>query len=179
LWRSLRHSSCLLPYWDLLNKNSGCSHGLVMRRKVISLMLKQETTLLRITATGDVTCTDIIQQHGTDWLTDLLAYELYQCSQTSPSKHSALLGCALRRWISDSDVVKARGLFETSGTTYPATQRHIVEDRNPRFYRCENLKTCTARQILFEFRHVIPVKVSFSNYFSSWIFAAVLWMHSH
>jgi hypothetical protein len=29
--------------------------------------------------------------------------------------------------------IKATSAFETSGTTYPATQRHILEDPNARF----------------------------------------------
>jgi len=30
--------------------------------------------------------------------------------------------------------------FETSGTTYQKTRRHITENLNPQQYRCENLK---------------------------------------
>jgi len=29
---------------------------------------------------------------------------------------------------------------KTSGTTYPATQRHVPEDPNPRLHRCGDVK---------------------------------------
>ena len=48
---------------------------------------------------------------------------------------SGLLGCALHDWVSGS-----WHCYSTSGTTYPAIQWHIPEDRNPGLQCREHLK---------------------------------------
>jgi hypothetical protein len=40
--------------------------------------------------------------------------------------------------------------FETSGTTYPTTERHFPADLNPQKHRCENLKPRASATSLFE-----------------------------
>jgi hypothetical protein len=39
--------------------------------------------------------------------------------------------------------MKEVDFFETAGTYYPVTRRHIPDERNRQFHRCENLKTRT------------------------------------
>jgi len=40
--------------------------------------------------------------------------------------------------------------FETSGSTYEATQGNIAEDCNPQLYRCNKHKTCKLEFVSFE-----------------------------
>lgn len=38
--------------------------------------------------------------------------------------------------------------YETSGTTCPGTQSHIIEEQNPQRYRCESLKLRSLARVI-------------------------------
>ena len=55
------------------------------------------------------------------------------------SKDRGAIICNYSSWTSQSLKAKVLLFFETSGTIYPTTQRHIIKDLSPAPHRCENL----------------------------------------
>ena len=51
----------------------------------------------------------------------------------------------------ESLALKATASFETSGTAYPATQRHVPEGRNPPLYAAETSQLVWTASLYFGF----------------------------